>query len=109
MTKKDELTLKALEQSIKFIAFAFDQGLDGAEQAGRDCESAIDMIKSTEPLNLIGWVIIDCNGILFHMIPKTKSFFGQIIENETPSTEYIKNLERDWGGLAPFTVKEIYC
>jgi hypothetical protein len=108
MTKKDESTLKALEQSIKFIAFAFNEGLDGAEQAGRDCESAINMIKTTETPTLVGWVILDCNGTIFHMIPKSKSFFGQIIENEPPSQELVKHLERDWEGLTPFTVKEIF-
>jgi hypothetical protein len=60
-------------------------------------------------LKFVGWVILDVNGLVFHMIPKSKDFYGQIIENDAPSKEYISFLERDWAGLVPFTVKELYC
>lgn len=58
--------------------------------------------------SIVGWVILDRDGIPFKFEPKMKPFFGTIIENDVPSQEYIQHLERDWSGLAPFTVKEIF-
>ena len=33
--------LSALDQSRKYVAFAFDQGIEGADQAGLDIDAAI--------------------------------------------------------------------
>ena len=63
---------------------------------------------SSKP-KLIGWLIIDNVDVPFKFVPKTQHFFGGIIENDAPNKEYVDILSRDWAGLAPFTVKEIYC
>jgi len=37
--------LEALEGALKYVAFAFNEGMDGAEQAGLAIESAISKAK----------------------------------------------------------------
>jgi hypothetical protein len=59
-------------------------------------------------LTHMGWVILDKNGDIFSMQGKTKQFFGATLENDRPDSEYLEKLFRDWAGLGPFTVRELY-
>ena len=59
-------------------------------------------------LTHMGWAILDKNGDIFSMQGKTKQFFGATLENDRPDSEYLEKLFRDWAGLGPFTVRELY-
>ena len=57
---------------------------------------------------LIGWVILDKHDVVHNFYSKTKHFYGSIEEDTAPTQEYLNLVDRDWAGLAPHTVKEIY-
>lgn len=69
--------------------------------------------KNYEPvagMKHIGWVIFDKEGNTFLFKEKFYPFYGTTMERlEIEVHEIVKIYERDWAGLAPFTVKKAYA
>jgi len=110
-----EKSAECLENNVKAGSFA--KGINFSKTLAdviiaigkvKELQAEIEELRESNKTTLVGWVILDRDGIPYTFVPKSKSFYGQIIENDVPSQEYIQHLERDWSGLAPFTVKEIF-
>jgi hypothetical protein len=111
MTDKDKALKKSREvlEAIERADLGLDEFINPDFLTLQDLVcSTIDTIKQAqESSNIVGWCILDNKNIPFHFIPKLKNFYGEIVENSYPSSEYISKMDLEWSGMAPFTVKEL--
>lgn len=78
-----------------------------------NCKKAARIVETiecndTESRKLFGWVILDKDGVSANFVPVQYHFYGTILNSKKPDKEYLDRLDRDWAGLAPHSIKELF-
>lgn len=77
----------------------------------RDTRARLSASPAAQPVGepvVWGWAIVDNRGTTQAIRPRVQEFFGSLQEHEQFPPEAVTKMDREWAGLAPHSVVQLY-